>query len=80
MDSVEDMDNEEAVVEDEPEILHGHSHDGPSNENQAFIQGNIIHEKLCLYKNCIEINDFDYVLVPSRNKPLNTFFFRILHQ
>ena len=40
MESVEDIDNEEALVEDEPQILHGPSHDGPSNENQAFIQGN----------------------------------------
>ena len=46
MESVEDIDNEEAVVEDEPEILHGPSHDGPSNENQAFIQGKNFHHKI----------------------------------
>ena len=52
MESVEDINNEEALVEDEPEILHGPSHDGPSNENQAFIQGNHIHKKLCIARYC----------------------------
>jgi len=48
MESVEDIDNEEAFVEDEPQLP---SHDGPSNENQAFIQDSIINNVMAYLGN-----------------------------
>ena len=43
MDSVDDIQNEEAYVEDEPDIMHGPSHNDPSNQDQVYIQGKILN-------------------------------------
>ena len=41
MDSVEDANNEEAYVEDEPQVMN-EPNDGPSNGNGGYIQGNFV--------------------------------------
>ena len=41
MDSVEDANNEEAYVEDEPQVMN-ETNDGPSNGNGGYIQGNFV--------------------------------------
>ena len=41
MDSVEDANNEEAYVEDEPQVMN-EPNDEPSNGNGGYIQGNFV--------------------------------------
>ena len=41
MDSAEDANNEEAYVEDEPQVMN-EPNDGPSNGNGGYIQGNFV--------------------------------------
>ena len=41
MDSVEDSNNEEAYVEDEPQVMN-EPNDGPPNGNGGYIQGNFV--------------------------------------
>ena len=43
MDSVEDANNEEAYVEDEPQVMN-EPNDGPSNGNGGYIQGNFVRD------------------------------------
>ena len=41
MDSAEDANNEEAYVEDEPQVMN-EPNDGPSNGNGGYIQGKFV--------------------------------------
>ena len=41
MDVVDDINNEEAYVEDEPQIMHGPSHDGPPRQDNVYVEGKI---------------------------------------
>lgn len=42
MDVVDDINNEEAYVEDEPQIMHGPSHDGPPKQDNIYVEDSFL--------------------------------------